>query len=48
MIFKFFTVAPNQALPARKQRDFADNAQQADGMSVGTLRMANVGVVNEL
>jgi hypothetical protein len=26
-------MAPNQALPAKKQRDFANNAQQADGMS---------------
>jgi hypothetical protein len=45
----------NQALPAKKQRDFvpltkqrdtekrANNAQQADGMSVSTLSMAGRG-----
>jgi len=36
---------PNQALPAKKKRGFANNAQQADGCQLGALNMACIGFV---
>jgi hypothetical protein len=38
-----YTLLPNQALPAKIQRDFAESAQQADGCQLGTLSMARIG-----